>query len=291
MKISMFNNNKIFNKKLLLNKEKGENIIIGGGDGAGRCDILLSLFNQLIKTNQIDKSSIWLNLEGNVSLLYRLVALLEGYNISVEDNFFFFNGMNPHPDFEGEHTFFSSVDFKNRAIQDFVKDRHVLTVTNSLYNPKSDAYKDVLYNAYNFIENLPVNNGKEIPIFIDHISDLKSEDFYQYIRLIEIGNKKGYFFITSTYGMFNLESFDRHFPILQETHRHFLIANSQINLDNKFIEDIKFKEPLKYLIPGMFYYLKDFELQNKEAFAIENHNIKDIHEFPKIYTQNDLIKL
>ena len=51
MKIELKKNKKLFNN-FFMYKEKGENIILGGGDGSARLEILLQFFLYMVKNNQ-----------------------------------------------------------------------------------------------------------------------------------------------------------------------------------------------------------------------------------------------
>lgn len=285
MKLLMKNENKIFNKKILLEKEKGENIILGAGDGSGRSGILLCMFNEMIKSKSIGTSSIFINLLGDNGFMAQLVSLLTNHNISVEDDFFLFNSLTKGLPFE-----FKDIDFKDPTVYNFIKDKHVLLSLPCIERISFEEGRPILDKMYEFIENLPINEGKEIPIFIEYFPNFKEDDFNKYIDLVKMSNKKGYFFVTITYGMFNFYDFNTQFPILQDTHRHFLMAHSQLNLDNKFMKDIHLKKPLNELDCGYFYYLKDFELQNKETFRFDLYDFSLMEVIPKLLTQEALVK-
>ena len=61
MKIELKTNKKLFNN-FFMYKEKGENIILGGGDGSARLEILLQFFLYMVKNNLIDKNSVFVDL-------------------------------------------------------------------------------------------------------------------------------------------------------------------------------------------------------------------------------------
>ena len=283
MHIKLETGNRFFKKTILLKKNKGENIIFGGGDGSGRSECLNMLFREMILGNYIDKSSIYINLLGDQSAFFKNASLLSESNLLNENNLIAFESFTN----EGLNGFIEN-DFKNSALQSLLIDKHVYLAMFALekVGPK---HKSVIYNKiYDLIGNLPINKYKEIPIFIDNISDFEDDDFNKYRELVNLGNKKGYFFVTSTCGMFNLKNFYLNFKILKGLHQHFLIARSHLNLDNKFVKHIAFKKKIDDLCPGEFYYLKNFKLENKLPLRFRFYSPELLDNMPEYIAQKAL---
>lgn len=284
IKLKSTNQNKYFNKEVIITKEKGENIILGGGDGSGRSQILLDILYELIETNQVDKS-IFFNFLGDNSFSYRIYSIFEHLNENPEEKMLFLNSIS-----ENAMSEFRSFDFKDSKTQDYLKDKHLVFSTPALEKTPLKIYDEVFELFYDFLSNLPINNGKEIPIIIDHLSVLNYQNFLMYSDLMKKVNDKGYFFISSTYGMFNIHSFDTVFPLLMKDHKHFFIAHSQVNLENKFIKNSNFSKSIKKLNIGHFHYLKDFKLKHK-SLKINYHGgeVKYVQEICFKKTQKDIL--
>ena len=155
-----------------------------------------------------------------------------------------------------------------------------LSKKNSVFLfPQIEKY--FIQSFFDILEALPKNTGKEIPIITDNISCFKLDDFINYSKLMKEVNNKGYFFINSIYGMFNLYSFEYSFNILKNDHSHILMANSQINIDNKYMKNIQLGKKLNHIEPGHFYYFKDLKLEykylNRFHFVKSDYNHTNKH--------------
>lgn len=244
---------KYLQKKVLIEKKEKENIIVGGGDGSGRSSVLFDFLNDLLNEKQIN-SFIFLNFEGSSVFLENINSLLTHHG--KEKDCFLFHSLTPKT-----HDELMKFDFLKEETQRNLKDKNIGFLMPYLPATTVDIYEENLNKIFSFLENLPFNKNKEIPIVVDNLSCFNEKYFFRYSEIMKKLNNKGYFFINSTYGMFNINSFDRVFPVLMKDHKHFFIFYSQLNLNNKFINNYNFSNAIKSLDPGSFHYLKDFKLQ------------------------------
>ena len=286
MKIKLTNKkNSIFNKTLIINKERGENIIIGGGDGSGRSEMLNNLLYELIFQKHIHKSSIYINFIGDTSQYRKIINCLNEFNLIKKNDFFLLNSLSTDA-----YSQFNKLDFKSSLLQDYFTNKHLILLTHSM-EKSSTVLQDTMNNkVYELLDNLPENKGAEIPIIIDNISYFKDHHFKKHMETMQNLNKKGYFFINSTYGMFNIHNFDKNFPLLKDNHKHFLMAHSQINLNNQFMKDIKLKIPLNNIHVGEYYYFKDFVLKNKKPMKFPYKDICFLEKMPELVSQEDILR-
>ena len=285
MKIQLKTNKKIFNN-FFIHKEKGENIILGGGDGSGRTEILLHFFLYMVKNNIIDKNSVFVDFLHNQSIPMKIQTTLsknlQDFNYK---DFIIFN-----PAFKKNFNIFNDIKF-NDSFQKKILNKHKLFLMPCLEKSIFEYRDFIISQFFNYLKSLPNNEGKEIPIFVDHLTDFQDKHFQEYSEIMKTVNKKGYFFINSTYGMFNIHNFENNFQILKDSHKHFFIAHSQLNLNNKFIENIKFKKRLNDIQSGEFYYLKDFELKINDTLNFKEHLNHELYEENLIYTSGEELYL
>ena len=286
MKIELKKDKKIFNK-FFIEKEKGENIILGGGDGSARIEILFQFFLYMTKKNIIDKNSVFIDFVNYQVIPIQMQAILNHYltNFNKKD-FVIFN-----PLLKNKINIFNQIKF-NEDFQKNLLNKHKLFLMPCL-EKSSFEYRDfIISQVFNYLKSLPNNEGKEIPIFVNHLSDFQDKHFQEYNEIMKTVNKKGYFFINSTYGMFNMHNFENNFQILKDSHKHFFMAHSQVNLNNKFVKNIKFKEKLNNIQAGQFYYLKDFKLQNNDTLKFKDYlEVKPEINENMIYTSGEELYL
>tara|TARA_Y100000034_G_scaffold136034_1_gene210405 strand:+ start:23249 stop:24127 length:879 start_codon:yes stop_codon:yes gene_type:complete len=285
MKIQLKTNKKIFNN-FFMHKEKGENIIIGGGDGSGRTEILLQFFLYMVKNNIIDKNSVFIDFVNNNSIPIKIQTILSNYALDFNHkDFIIFS-----PTFKNNVNIFNNIKF-NDGFQKKLLNKHKFFLMPCLEKSIYEYKKNSISQFFNYLKSLPNNEGKEIPIFVDHLSDFKYQDFKEYSEIMKTVNNKGYFFINSTYGMFNIFDFEKSFQVLKDSHKHFLMAHSQINLDNNFIKHINFKEALNNIESCDFYYLKDFELQSNHTLHLKDFFNSELYGDKLIYTSGEELYL
>lgn len=265
MKIELKTNKKLFNN-FFMHKEKGENIILGGGDGSARLEILLQFFLYMVKNNLIDKNSVFVDLVSYQSVPIKIQRVLNNYltNFNHKDLVVF------NPTLNNKVNIFNQINF-NDHFQKNLLNKHKIFLMPCLEKTRLEYKEFIISQFFNYLKSLPINEGKEIPIFVDNLSDFQDKHFQEYSKIMKTVNEKGYFFINSTYGMFNMHNFENNFQILKDSHKHFFMAHSQINLNNKFVENIKFKEKLNNIQAGQFYYLKDFKLQNINTLKFKDY--------------------
>jgi hypothetical protein len=281
MKLKMINNNKFFNKNLIFEKEKGENIILGGGAGSGRTELLLQIFKSLLDDRYIDKSSIYITTIGNSLPIIKIISMVIGKTDLNKDNLFIFNALKNMDDF-------ISLNLNNEELQKSISNKHKMFLIPSLIKSSKNLIDIVHSQIYDFIKNLPINNEKEIPIFLDEISYFEDNHFDSYNKIIEKANSKGYYFITSVYGMFNIKNLERNLPIFMKNHNHILMACSHLNLNNNFLNKIKLNKPLNKLSEGEFYYFKNSELENKSLLKLRYKEIDILKEIPYIMSEKEI---
>ncbi len=237
-------------------KEEKENILFGGGDGSGRSETLRMMIYELLSEKQIS-NFLYFNFLGDNSAFYRTAETLEPFGLINEKNKLYIYNFLTRLNTNNTNT--TQYFMTKKAIDNMKTD---LSKKNSVFLfPQIEKY--FIQSFFDILEALPKNTGKEIPIITDNISCFKLDDFINYSKLMKEVNNKGYFFINSIYGMFNLYSFEDSFNILKNDHSHILMANSQINLDNRYMKNIKLEKKLNYIEPGHFYYFKDLKLEYK----------------------------
>jgi hypothetical protein len=148
------NNKNFFNKKFILKKERGDNILFGGGDGSAKSEVIIQFLYQMILQKQIYKSSINIDLIGDNSAFLKFISCLDEFNLTQKEDFFLFNSMSE----EFYHSF-SKLNFKASSIQNYLKDKHIFFNMPSLERCTSTLTDTVHSQIYNFINNLPVNKG------------------------------------------------------------------------------------------------------------------------------------
>ena len=285
MKIQLKTNKKIFNN-FFMHKEKGENIILGGGDGSARLEILLQFFLYMAKNNLIDKNSVFVDFVNYQIIPAKIQGALNNYltNFNHKDLVIF------NPRLNNNINIFNQINF-NEYFQKSLLNKHNIFLMPCLERIRLEYKEFIISQFFNYLKSLPVNKGKEIPIFVHHLSNFQDKHFQEYSEIMKTLNKKGYFFINSTYGMFNIHNFENNFKILKDSHKHFFMANSQVNLNNQFVKNIKFKEKLNNIKAGEFYYLKDFELKNNNTLKFEEYLNSELYERKLIYTSGEELYL
>lgn len=236
----------------------------------------------MVKNNIIDKNSFFIDFVNNKSIPIKIQTTLNHYltNFNHKDLVIF------SPILNNSVNIFNQINFNNN-FQKILLNKHKLFLMPCLEKTQLEYKEFLISQFFNYLKSLPINEGKEIPIFVDNLSDFKDKNFQEYSEIMKIVNKKGYFFINSTYGMFNIHNFENNFQILKDSHKHFLIAHSEVNLNNKFIENIKFKKELNKIHAGEFYYLKDFKLKSNNTLRFKEYLNYEIYEKKLIYTSGE----
>tara|TARA_Y100000588_G_scaffold245324_1_gene259633 strand:+ start:12701 stop:13546 length:846 start_codon:yes stop_codon:yes gene_type:complete len=255
-------------------KEEKENILFGGGDGSGRSETLRMMIYELLSEKQIS-NFLYFNFLGDNSAFYRTAETLEPFGLINEKNKLYIYNFLTRLNTNNTNT--TQYFMTKKAIDNMKTD---LSKKNSVFLlPPIEKY--FIQSFFDILEALPKNTGKEIPIITDNISCFKLDDFINYSKLMKKVNNKGYFFINSIYGMFNLYSFEDSFNILKNDHSHILMANSQINIDNKYMKNIQLGKKLNHIEPGHFYYFKDLKLEykylNRFHFVKSDYNHTNKH--------------
>lgn len=255
-------------------KEEKENILFGGGDGSGRSETLRMMIYELLSEKQIS-NFLYFNFLGDNSAFYRTAETLEPFGLINEKNKLYIYNFLTRLNTNNTNT--TQYFMTKKAIDNMKTD---LSKKNSVFLfPQIEKY--FIQSFFDILEALPKNTGKEIPIITDNISCFKLDDFINYSKLMKEVNNKGYFFINSIYGMFNLYSFEYSFNILKNDHSHILMANSQINIDNKYMKNIQLGKKLNHIEPGHFYYFKDLKLEykylNRFHFVKSDYNHTNKH--------------
>lgn len=118
---------------------------------------------------------------------------------------------------------------------------------------------------------LPENKGAEIPIIIDNITHFSFKDVIQYNDLVSGLNKKGYFFITTTRGLFDDLNNKEKGALLKSSHKHNFIAKSEYDKE-AFITGNTDKISFKNLSPGEIYYFNDSILAYKTPLQVKYYD-------------------
>jgi hypothetical protein len=254
----------IFRKGSHIFKEEKENVLFGGGDGSGRSETLRMIMYELLSEKQIS-NFLYFNFLGDNSAFFWTADRLESCDLINEKNKLY--AYNFLTNFNIFNTKIPQHPMTQKAIDNMKTD---LSKKNSVFlypaignMVSKEIEKYFIQSFFDILEALPNNTGKEIAIITDNLSCFRLDDFIKYSKLMKEVNNKGYFFINSTYGMFNLYSFEDSFNILKNDHSHILMANSQINIDNRYMKNIKLGKKLNHIEPGYFYYFKDLKLEYK----------------------------
>jgi hypothetical protein len=255
---------KIRNKYPEIKKEKGENILMVGCTGCGKSESMLSLYKLLFLEGYIEDRSIILSIYGDNSIYAKWISILAEHkkrDITKKD-FSLFNLMD-----EKERETFNQINFKSSAVQKILN-KHTMFLVPALESSIATLSHNINKQFYDFLKNLPINTGKEIPILITDIYLLSKNNYRRYSKVAKELNKKGYFFITTIEGY--PESIDYSLPILKETFKHMLIMRTE-SYDEKLksiFDKIDFKTNVRNLNAGEYYYLKDFKITNKNKKSL-----------------------
>ena len=244
-----------------LNKEKGENILFVGCIGSGKTETQFSLYQLLFSEGYIDERSIYLSVYGDSSVYLKWVSILDKYskNKINKNDFILFNLLD-----EKEREVFNLINFKSKGIQKIIN-KHTMFLFPALEKSASELSLECSKQFTDFLNNLPVNNGKEIPIFISDLYILKKKDYIHYAKIVKDLNNKGYFFVATIEGYPTGEAEDS-VVILKEVFKHIFIMKTHTEdeiLINIF-DKIKLKRNIKDLNAGEYYYLNNFIPTHKE---------------------------
>ena len=96
----------------------------------------------------------------------------------------------------------------------------------------------------------------------------KDNEFDEFKEVFWKANSKGYFFIVGNWGAFNMNNFERNFPVISNLFQHLLIFSSCVNLDNYYTKNLQFSNPIIDLQAGQVYYIKHDRLQSNKPFSL-----------------------
>lgn len=151
-------------KKFVLKKEKGENLLYIGSVGSGKTESLLSFLYELYKQNKANKS-IYIDTKGDLSIFLKYAAILKKFN----KNFQLFNFLKHH-----NLKFFENIDFKNETIKKELNKKDLLYLFPVLEKSGVASKDKIIKKVAEFLINLPDNDSEEeIPIFINGIGILR----------------------------------------------------------------------------------------------------------------------
>jgi hypothetical protein len=251
---------KLFNKTAYLKKERGENILFAGCSHSGKKESMMSLYSLLFSEGYIGEKSIIADFYGDNSIYCQWISILTDAKKSeiTKKDFTLFNIMN-----NKEYENFKKIDFKSTAVQSILN-QHTLFIFPALEKCTVPLVADCNKQFYDFLNNLPINTGMEIPILISDIYLLGKNDYRRYSKAVKNANKKGYFFIVTIEG-YPENDIEQSLPILKDIFKHMFIMTTQI--DDKKLNDMfskmNLKKNIKSLNAGQYYYLKDFNAINK----------------------------
>lgn len=257
MNIDIKLQSKFLRKKIKIEKDRGHNIYIGGGDGSGRSEFILHLLNSVLKNNP--KKLLLIDTINDIGMCSKAISILLKNQIDTSNIGYVRK----------------TIDCKTNdcsKIQDFSIEKNVSNYL-IISLPCLEKCKPHIVNQnhstiYDLINNLPVNEDEEIPIIIDNITHFKDEHFDKFKEVVWKANSKGYFFIIGNWGAFNMNNFERNFCVISNLFQHSFILKSHINLDNYYVKNLKFKIPIIELQAGQFYYLKHDRLQSNKPFSL-----------------------
>lgn len=253
MSIRLRTKNRYFNRRFMFNKNPGENIYIDGSCGSGRLYIALSFLNEFLLDRDAPTSSI--------------VVTFDDDKVSIIE--FFSRFESP-----GVTTTVAKEMFAACSIQKgefiFVGKKHRIIAPATSFKNDWVAGKEVRnQQVFELLRELPENTGPEIPIIIDDITHFSCADLAVYNDILLMLNKKGYFFITTTRGLFDDTATEERSSLLKYSHLHTLIAKSEYKVNQQFYPGIANLKAFNELLPGDFYYFNGGVLAHKTPLQVK----------------------
>ena len=253
MKIELRENKRhkfdMLRRKFILEKSNQENILFIGTTGSGKTECLLSFIYNLYNQKKIDKY-IYIDIKGDLSLFVKHSSILDKF----KKTFNLFNLLK-----QNNLDFFEKIDFKNITIKKELNKKSLLFLFPALQKSFLQLNQLVNKKIAQFLINLPKNNNKEIPIFIDGIELLKESDFKKFERIVKIINKKGYFVVCSI-SDYSFKKPEDLIMALEKCFQHVFLMKSELHRE-EYLENYfsGYKERVHNLNAGEYYYLKDFK--------------------------------
>lgn len=266
-------------KKFVLKKEKGENLLYIGSVGSGKHESILSFIHELYKQKNINKY-IYINTRGDLNSFIISSTIMKKF----DKNFSFFNLLKLN---NNDFGFFENIDFKNETIQKELNKKNLLFLFPYLEKLTSNLKEKAKEKITSFLVNLPENkNDKEIPIFIEGIEIIKENDLITFEKIIKIINNKGYFLIAgisnnSCSDIENLTNF------LKINFKHTFLMKTEIQ-GITYLEDYfsLYKTKVQYLNSGEYYYLENLKVNDlkkrKMPYNLNELDIKDYNNYMEI---------
>ena len=265
-----FENKNLFEDNHIFKKNKGENILFIGDTGSGVKDSALNLFKFMLEKKYINNHSIFLDFYGDKLFYFKWISILNDHfskNIT-KQNFQLFNLLD-----DKEMDLFPSLKFNHKIIQNYLKKHVMLLSPVFLYKNKE---KNIETRYLEYLHNLPINEEKEVPIFISGTSffNLKHQN------LINKLNKIGYFFIViSDSYKIQFDNIKKLENIFQHTFIFTSFANLGSALNFNFFELEKFN----------YYYFYKFQSISDNVFNYPTKELNVLNNLPEYEKISTLI--
>jgi energy-coupling factor transporter ATP-binding protein EcfA2 len=264
----------LISKNMKIKKERGENILFSGCTGTGKTEATLTLYNLLLKNKTIEKT-IFINIHAEFSLYLKWLSILNNYSkINKKD----FNLFNLAEDSELES--FNKIDFSSETVQKSL-DKNIMFLIPVLEKNQLELSKRVNPQLYNYLNNLPINNGKEIAIIISDDYRLEKDQQVKFDKLIISLNDRGYFFIKATQNSYRYKGNSSY--LLSDMYQH-IFSMKVFEEDEKLREHYKvngLKKKLINLNTGEYYYSKNLKYIHKRPKNFPYLKMKLMDSFPE----------
>lgn len=266
-------------KKFVLKKEKGENLLYIGTTSSGKHENILSFIHELYKQKNIDKY-IYINTKGDLNSFIISSTIMKKF----DKNFSFFNLLKLN---NNDFGFFENIDFKNETIQKELNKKNLLFLFPYLEKLPSHLKEKAKEKITSFLVNLPENkNNKEIPVFIEGIEIIKENDLATFEKIIKIINNKGYFLIAgiADYSCSDIENLTN---FLKINFKHTFLMKTEIQ-GITYLEDYfsLYKTKVQHLDPGEYYYLENLKVNDlkkrKMPYNLNELDIKVVNNYIEI---------
>jgi hypothetical protein len=277
----------LFRKNLKINKAVGENIIFIGTTGSGTRTCQLKFYDLLMKENLVNEKSIFINSYGENSAYINWMTTLNDFkdNEIRKEDVYIYNLMD-------------QVEFKEFKTIKFAQYNNLQKPIffNMNYIERLDDKTKKIYSIKlaEYLNSLPINKGKEIPIIINEISFFKLIDYKKYSNIIKDLNKKGYFLIASISSSYNP---NEAISYIKESFNHIILMKIEIRdneLDLLFPNMFKNKKSLWNLNDGQYYYLNNFIKVNSKPLSMPFNKKKLLIKLPdylRIKEMKEIMKI